>query len=217
MKLDRILGPRVPKELEAEAMRAYRTPTVLFTLSALLLAVSVVLPYWTLYLTAPQYPNGLTVNAYVNRLEGDIYELEVLNHYIGLRSFEDAAVFERSVSIAVILTLAGLLVAGLLIHSRWVLLLAAPTVLFPLFFVADLQFWLWRFGHSLDPAAPFAAAVGEFTPPIFGPAEIAQFNTLAAPNFGLLLSAAASVLTAVGLWKHRKVYKPLIATQDSGS
>lgn len=187
----------------------------MFTTAAILLAISVVLPYWTLRLTAPQYPDGLTVNAFVNRLEGDVHELEGLNHYVGLSSFEDAAVFERSVSVAAILTLAGLLIAGLAIHSRWVLVLVAPAVLFPVFFVADLQFWLWRFGHNLDPLAPFASAVGEFSPPVFGPAKIAQFDTLALPNVGLILALAAAVLAAVGLWSHRKVYKPLIASLAS--
>lgn len=193
-------------------MRAFRRPTTLFVAAAILLAISVLLPYWTLRLTAPQYPDGLTVNAFVNRLEGDVHELEGLNHYVGLSSFEDAAVFERSVSIAAILTLSGLLVAALAIHSRWVLLLVAPAVLFPLFFVADLQFWLWRFGHNLDPLAPFAAAVGEFSPPVFGPAKIAQFDTLALPNVGLLMAVTAGILTAIGLWYHRKVYRPLIAS-----
>ncbi len=210
MNLTRIIGPRLPAGISPEQAKAFRRPTVMFTTAAILLAASVMLPYWTLRMTAPQYPQGLTVNAYVNRLVGDVGELEGLNHYIGAASFSDAATFERSVAVVAVLTVAGLLVAGWFIHSRWVLLVAAPTVLFPLFFIADLQFWLWRFGHDLDPLAPFSAAVGEFTPPIFGPAKIAQFETLALPHFGLIAAAAAAVLTAIGLWQHRKVFKPLI-------
>lgn len=216
MRLERILGPRVPPGLAPEQAAAFRRPTVLFAGAALLLAISVVLPYWTLKMSAPQYPQGLTVNAFVNRLEGDVGELEGLNHYIGATSFEDAAVFERSVSVVAILALAGLLLAGLYIHSRWVLVVASPAVLFPVFFLADLQYWLWRFGHSLDPTAPFAGAVGEFTPPIFGPAEIAQFDTFALPNLGLIAAAAAAVLTAMGLVKHRAAWKPLVEAEDAG-
>lgn len=212
--LDRILGPRVPQELTADQRKLYRLPTMLFSGAALLLIISILLPYWRLDLWAPQYPDGLVVEAFVNRLQGDVVELEGLNHYVGLASFEDAAVFERSIAIAGILGLAGLLAAGLAIHSRWVLVFALPALLFPVIFIADLQWWLWRFGHNLDPRAPFAAAVGEFTPPIFGPAEIAQFDTLALPGPGLILATIASGLIGYGLWRHRRAYKPLIEGAD---
>jgi copper chaperone NosL len=200
-----------------EHAERYRLPTWLFSGAALLLMVSLLLPYWILKLSAPQFPDGLTIRAYVNRLEGDVGELEGLNHYVGLGSFQDAATFERSVALAAIIVLAGLLVAALVIHSRWVLILVAPALLFPIIFLIDLQFWLWDFGHHLDPAAPLAKAVGEFTPPIFGPAEIAQFDTLALPGPGLILAVIASTLVAVGLYFHRKAYKPLIDARKGTS
>jgi hypothetical protein len=134
-----------------------------------------------------------------------------------LGSFQDAATFERSIAIAAIIMLAGLLIAAFLIHSRWVLILVLPAFLFPFIFLVDLQFWLWDFGHHLDPAAPLAKAVGEFTPPIFGPAEIAQFDTMALPGIGLILAFIASGLVAAGLYYHRKAYKPLIEARAKTS
>lgn len=214
---DRILGPKVPEDLGEEDRRRYQLPMWLFAGAALLLLVSLLLPYWVLNLTAPQFPDGLQVRAYVNRLVGDVAELEGLNHYVGLRSFEDGAVFERSIAVAAVITLALLIVAAIRVHSRWVLVLVFPALVFPLVFVADLQYWLWNYGNNLDPRAPFASAVGEFTPPIFGPAEIAQFTTLALPGFGFLLALVASGMIAVGLWFHRKAWKPLIEGAASDS
>ena len=214
---DRILGPRVSRDEMQEHADRYRLPMWLFGGAALLLIVSLLLPYWVLKLSAPQFPNGLTVTAYVNRLTGDVGELEGLNHYVGLGSFQDAATFERSIAIAAIVMLAGLLIAAFLIHSRWVLILVLPALLFPFIFLIDLQFWLWDFGHHLDPAAPLAKAVGEFTPPIFGPAEIAQFDTLALPGIGLILAFIASGLIAAGLYYHRRAYKPLIEARAKNS
>lgn len=208
--LDRILGPRVSREEMHAHPGTYRLPAILFTGAALLLVVSLLLPYWVLRMSAPQFPEGLTISAYVNRLAGDVVELEGLNHYVGLDSFESGAVFERSIAIFAVVVLAGLLVGALLIHSRWVVVFVFPALVFPLAFVLDLQYWLWRFGHNLDTTAPLANAVGEFTPPIFGPAEIAQFDTWALPGFGLILAVIASVLVAAGLYYHRKAYKPLI-------
>ena len=212
--LSRVLGPRVSKEEMAAHADRYKKPTRFLVISAALLLVSLLFPYWVLRLDAPQFPDGLTVTAYVNRLEGDVGELEGLNHYVGLGSFEDAAVFERSIAVVAIVGLAALLVAALFIHSRWVLVLTVPALLFPLVFLADLQYWLYDFGHNLDPLAPLAAAVGEFTPPIFGPAEIAQFETLALPGLGLLLALASSVLVGYALVLHRRAYKPLIEAME---
>lgn len=194
----------------AEHAEMYRKPSRLLIVSALLILVSLLLPYWVLRLKAPQYPDGLTVTSYVNRLEGDVGELEGLNHYVGLGSFEDAAVLERSIAVVAIIGLAALLLAALFIHSRWVLVLTLPALFFPIIFLVDLQYWLYDFGHNLDPLAPLAAAVGEFTPPIFGPAEIAQFDTLALPGIGLLLAFAASGLIGYSLVLHRRAYKPLV-------
>ena len=208
--LDRILGPRVPLEERHAHAGLYRKPTMLFSGAALLLMVSLLLPYWILRLDAPQFPDGLSIRAYVNRLEGDVVEIEGLNHYIGLASFEDGAVFERSIAVIAIIVLAGLLAAAIALHSRWVVVFTAPALLFPLAFIADLQYWLWRYGNNLDPRAPLSSTVSEFTPPIFGPATIANFDTLALPGPGLGIALLASILTGIGLWYHRKAYKPLV-------
>lgn len=207
---ERILGPRVPAEEMVERRVRYRLPKFFFGLASVLLAVSVFLPYWDLHLEAPQFPEGLQVQAYVNRLEGDVVHIEELNHYIGMASFADGAKFERSVSVAGILAMAGMILASLYINSRWVTVFVFPALAFPAVFLIDLQWWLWRYGHELDPRSPLAGAVGKFTPHIFGPSKIAQFDTNALPGPGLVLATAASILIAVGLWYHRKAFKPLV-------
>jgi len=205
---NRVIGPKVPPG--GNPSDPYRRPLWLFGFAGLLLVASIFLPYWRLELVAPQYPDGLVIDVYVNDMVGDVGELEGLNHYVGLPGFDEGAVVERQIAVAGILALVGLLVAGFFIHTRWVLLFAVPAALFPVVFLADLQYWLYRYGHDLDPAAPFANAVGEFTPPVLGPAEIAQFDTMALPLAGLWMAIAATVLIAVGLWLHRKAFKPLV-------
>lgn len=212
--LDRVLGPRIPKDEMRANGGVYRVPLRLLTGAAILLLVSLLLPYWVLNLKAPQYPDGLTVSAYVNHLEGDVDELEGLNHYVGLGSFEDVAVFERSIAVYAIVGLVALLLAGLFIHSRWVLVLTVPAMTFPLVFLMTLQYHLYQFGHDLNPAAPFN--LDEFTPPFFGPAEIAQFNTLALPGPGLILAFVASGLIAYAMVLHRRAYKPLLEAMSEG-
>ncbi len=211
--LERIIGPRVPTG-EAQAHWArYLTPALLFAVAAVLLIISIFTPYWQLTLHAPQYPKGLTVQAYVNRLEGDVQEIDGLNHYIGMRPLNEAAAFERSIAIIGIVGLALLILAAVYVHNRWAALLALPALLLPLIFLADLQYWLANFGQNLDPKAPLSSSIKPFVPPVLGEGKIAQFSTWAVPDVGLWLAIAASVLIASGLWFHRRAYKPLVDAQ----
>lgn len=222
--MDRVLGPRVSAEEAAKHRERYRLPTMLFVAAMLVLLVSLFFPYWHLDLKAPQFPQGLHVAAYVNRLVGDVDpitgsndldQLDGLNHYVGMPPLGDGAQFERTIALAGIIVMGGLLLAAVYVHSRWVVLLVLPALLFPVIFLADLQYWLWHYGHSLDPRAPLAGAVGEFTPHLFGGSKIAQFNTNATPGIGLFLAGVASVLVAVGLWFHRKAYLPLVRAAET--
>jgi hypothetical protein len=207
--VEKILGPRVPAE-EMQAHRGrYLLPTALFLIAALLLLVSIFLPYWKLTLNAPQYPAGLSVEAFLNRVEGDVSEIDGLNHYIGMRPLAEAAQFERSISVIGVVVLVLLVLAAVFVHNRWAALLALPALLFPLIFLADLQFWLANFGQNLDPTAPLSSSVKPFTPPVLFTGRIAQFSTTAEPAAGLWLAIAASALILAGLYFHRRAYKPL--------
>ena len=159
---------------------------------------------------APQYPGGLHITAYVNELTGDVAEIDGLNHYIGMRPLEEAAKFERSVSVIAIGALALLIVAAIFVHTRWVVMLVLPAILMPIMFLADLQFWLRDFGLNLDETAALSSAIDPFVPKVLGSGMIAQFETIASPGIGLWLAITASILCIAGLYFHRKAFKPLI-------
>jgi hypothetical protein len=205
----RIVGPRVPNNVAPSERSRYLIPTALFVAAAVLLILSIFLPYWKMTLNAPQYPKGLHLTAYANRLIGDVAEIDGLNHYIGMRPLDEAAQFEKSVSVLGIGALALLIGAAVFVHTRWVVLLVLPAILMPLIFLADLQWWLWKFGTNLDPAAPLSSAIKPFVPSVLGSGKIAQFETVATPGAGLWLAILASILIVVGLYYHRKAYKPL--------
>ncbi|MFN3981003.1 MAG: cytochrome C [Caldilinea sp.] len=208
--MEKLIGPRVPaEELKAHRTR-YMIPTLLFAAAAIMIVISMFLPYWSLTLHAPQYPQGLTVVAFVNDLEGDIAEIDGLNHYIGMRPLGEAAQFEKQVSIYGIVGVSLLILAAIFVHNRWAALLALPGLGLPIFFLLDLQFWLANFGQNLDPTAPLSSSVKPFIPPALGVGKIAQFRTEAQPEIGLWLAFAASGVILVGLYFHRRAYKPLV-------
>jgi hypothetical protein len=206
--LDRILGPRIdPRERTAHSLR-YGAPGFFLLVARVLLLVSLFLPYWRMELHAPQYPDNLHLTAHLNYLSGDVAEIDGLNHYIGMRSLEEAAQFERSVGVFVMIVMVVMLELAGYIHSRWTVLFAAPVVLFPGVFLLDLYLWMKHFGTNLDPDAPLSSAIDPFVPPILGTGVVGQFKTVASPGIGLVLAATASIFIVVALFFHRRAYLP---------
>ncbi len=208
--LRQIVGPRIPAAELSRRPGRYALPTVLLALARVLLLCSVFVPYWHMELDAPQYPNGLFVTAYVNRLEGDVKEINGLNHYIGMRPLEEAARHERALAVWLIVGMFLLIEGAAFVHTKWAVLLALPAILFPAGFLVDLQFWLAHFGQNLDPDAPLSSAVKPFTPTILGEGGIGQFKTYAEAGWGLWLAGASSVLTVIAFVFHRRAYRPLV-------
>ena len=188
----------------------YLLPSALLMLAALLLIISMFVPYWSMTLKAPQYPKGLKVDVYVNRLEGDVREVDELNHYLGMPPLDEGGRLERSISVVAIVVLGLLLIAGVFIHNQWAAILALPVLAYPVIFLADLYLILYNYGHSIDPTSALGGAVKPFTPPIFGEGLVGQFGTVARAETGLILTLAAIVVVLAGLWFHRAAYKPIV-------
>jgi len=205
----RIVGPRAPATADEKERATYRLPNILLGVAALLLAVSMFLPYWQMSLKAPQYPAGLSIQAHVNRLTGDVSEIDGLNHYIGMRPLGEAAQLERAVGIFAVAALALLVLAAVFVHSPWALLLALPAVFWPFIFLGDMYYWMRLFGTNLDPAAPLSSSIKPFVPPILGSGMVGQFETVATFQIGLWLAFLAVGLILAGLFYQRRAYKPL--------
>ncbi len=174
-------------------------PRLSLVMAAILLAVSNFYEYWHLTLNAPQYPGGLKVTLFTHKLEGDVREVDGLNHYIGMMPLGDAAGFERSIAMFAMVAFVILAIAAGLLSGRNFAWLALPVVLFPIAFVADLWFWLYRAGHDLDPTAALSSSISEFTPAIFGRGEVGQFSTDAMFGAGFWLAVVAAVLALAGI------------------
>lgn len=215
--LQRIIGPRVPVEELQHHWARYAVPTITLSLARILLLCSLFLPYWQMKLEAPQYPKGLYLTAYVNRVEGHVREINALNHYIGMRKLEEAAPYEKAVSVWGIIAMVLLVEGATFIHSKWAALLVLPAVLFPAVFLLDLHWWMKDFGLNLSPNAPLSSSVKPFVPTILGVGVIGQFRTIAEMGWGLWLAWGGAFFALVALFFHRLAYKPLFdrASRDS--
>lgn len=205
-----IFGPRISPEDFARHRMRYLLPTLILVGAAILLIASFIFPYWKMTLHAPQYPGGLHVPAYLNHLEGDVREIDGLNHYIGMRSLNDAGQLERSTELMAVVVMGLLVVAAVFIRNPWAAMLALPAILFPAGFLFDLYYWLNSFGQNLDPGAALSSSIEPFTPPVLGEGRVGQFRTVAWAGPGLYMAAGASVLVIIGLYFHRRAYKPIL-------
>ena len=208
--LRKLVGPRVPDDVRRHAPLRFGTPGAMLLIARVLILVSLFLPYWHMELHAPQYPENLQLTAYVNHLQGDVVEIDGLNHYIGMRPLGEAAQIERAYGVFAMILLVVLMELAAYIHSKWAALLVVPAALFPGVFLVDLYLWMRHFGLNLDPHAPLSSAIEPFVPPVLGTGVIGQFKTVATPGVGLIMAAVASAIMLAALFFHRRAYLPLV-------
>ncbi|TAM75984.1 cytochrome C [bacterium] len=186
------------------ALRASGSRALL--IAAVLLAVSLVLPWWHMTMYAPQYPAGLSASAGVFSIHGDVTEINELNHYIGFMPLEHVAPIERRAGIVLGPLIVLLALAAAFLGGPW-RLLATPAVVLPVFTVADLAGWLWYAGNHLDPHAALSTSVAPWTPHMLGPGGVGQFHTFAMFDPGFALAVAAAVLVVSAL---RRRHRPAV-------
>ena len=163
--------------------------------AAALVALAAWLPLWTMTMKAPQYPKGLRLHAFGRGMEGDLRELNILNHYIGMPAITAPPLETAIFPIGIVLLAALCLLSPLHAWLRRAAVAAALVV--PIGIVVDLQWRLYEFGHSLNPTAPIRLKA--FTPLVIGPTKMGNFATTATISWGFVcLLAAAAILWLAG-------------------
>jgi len=169
-----------------------------------LFVASFFLPWWQFWLYAPQYPHGLRLVISLTGMGGDVSEIDLLNHYIGMKHLAGAAPTERHLAGFGVAAISVLTLVLLAFSGRKVGKLAfIPAVAFPIIFLLDSFYWLYTFGHQLDPRAPLH--IGAFTPQMFGNGQIGQFETFARPGIGFWLAVAGAGCAVIATFFRTRV------------
>jgi hypothetical protein len=152
------------------------------------LLLSFVLPLWRISMEAPQYPNGLSMDIYPQTVVGghdgaDISEINILNHYIGMRPIDRTQLTDLDWLPFAIGGLALLALRCAAIGKvRSLVDLFVLTTYFCAFAMGRFVYKLSAYGHDLNPDAPIK--VQGFTPALFGTKQIANFTTHSWPQLG---------------------------------
>ena len=191
--------------------RATLTRTAAAATAAGLVWLGSTLPLWTMTMRAPQYPKGLRLTAYGTGMVGDLRELNILNHYIGMPPIEvpqlETAIFPIGVAALVALCLLSP------VH-RWLRTAAiAATLATPVAILLDLQWRLYTFGHSMDPHAPIR--LKPFTPLVLGTSQMGNFVSTGQISAGVFVLIAAAAVLILGARAARRFQpKPRAAASD---
>jgi len=179
-------------------------PRGLLLAAVLFLLPCYLFPLHDMTMFAPQYPDGLRLHIYSYKLDGgndgqDVKEVNVLNHYIGMKDL-DTAEFTEFKWIPFVVGALGLLflrtaVLGKMAHLVDVLVLYVYFGVFSLWSFAYKMYW---YGHHLEPTA--AVKVDPFTPPLFGYKKLANFEVYSYPAIGSYALAAVVVVLFVALY-----------------
>ena len=162
------------------------------------------LPIWRAQFSAPQYPQGLDIAAYGNKVEGDLGEINELSHYIGIPPFDFVGMPEMRLWPLVILFGVTAVILAVVSRRRWLRRLACAAVwLIPIGALVDVQFRLWQVGHSVDPLS--AIRVTPFTPHVVGQTTLMNFTVDAYPGMALVLIAIAAALVTSAPYAVRRL------------
>lgn len=180
-----------------------RQPLIFSLVSAVLILVSLRLPYWTVIMKAPTYPErDLSMRVYAHMYEGDIQEWNVVGNLVGVKVPPPIPDIVFSI---VPVVLIGLAVLSLITAFRpsWLKLVTPLPWIVLIGLTAFTQYSLYLFGHDLADDRPLRY-VDPFTPPVIGIKKVGSLVTYHLPHFGSLLFVTAAILLFLAYRSNKK-------------
>lgn len=180
--------------------------SLLLLIAAVMLVVSLITPIWSIYLSAPQYPEGLAMFLHANRISGEYEIINGLNHYIGMKEIHADEFWEFTFLPYIIGFFILLCVLTAILKKRTLLVVTLIAfLLFGIGFLADFYRWLYDYGHNLDPNAAIIVPGMSYQPPLIGYKQLLNFEVWSYPNVGgIMLVLVGVILGAVTIYEYRR-------------
>lgn len=180
-------------------------------------------PLWNIMLGAPQYPDPLGMNIYIDGIKGvsefDLTNIDGLNHYIGMKVIpKPEDMWEFSVFPKVIGGMAALgVLIGLLgfldkVSYKWFIGWFIFMSILGVLGMYDFNQWLTEYGSDLDPHAIIKVVNPDGTPmsykpPLLGYQKMLNFDVTSLPHTGGYLMFVGMALTVVAFFTGNKAQK----------
>ena len=137
---------------------------IILVFASLLLILTFFFPLWYIDLEAPQYPEGIGLEIWLNKITGqkpnDLENINGLNHYIGMKEIVPDAIPELKIMPFILI---GLIIFGLvtgIVGKRifvyiWIILFVVLAGIG----LYDFYVWEYDYGHNLNPHAAIGLAI----------------------------------------------------------
>ena len=168
---------------------------IIIAIAALGLIATYYMPLWNISMVAPQYPEGLNMWIWLDRITGEVDVINGLNHYIGMKHISEEMFpeFDFMIYIVAAFILFGLIVA--ITGSRKLLLAYLVfSVIAGIAALVDYYIWGYNYGHNLDPKAPIQIPNFSYQPPIIGHKRLLNFDAFSYPAAGGWVVVAVTVI-----------------------
>ncbi|WP_439506460.1 nitrous oxide reductase accessory protein NosL [Sediminibacterium sp.] len=172
----------------------------LLVISAIFLAISIIVPIWRIELDAPQYPEGLGLQIFSYKLGGDVAIINGLNHYIGMQTLHEENFIEFTL-LPFIIGFYALLMLFTGLKGGRKILYTTFTAFVVFGIIAMIDFWRWEYnyGHKLDPNAAIIVPGMAYQPPLIGFKQLLNFGAYSIPDIGGWLFIGAGLLCLIAV------------------
>ena len=189
-----------------------KTSRLIIAVASLTMILAFFVPVWSIYLIAPQYPEGLSMQIWLYKITGQVEIINGLNHYIGMKHI-DAHMFPEFGFMVYIL--GAFILFGLVIaftgNRKLLFIYLILSILGGIAAMVDFYKWGYDYGHNLDPSAAIHVPGLSYQPPLIGHKQLLNFDAFSYPDTGGWIIVGASFLMFL-IWfiewrKHKKTKK----------
>lgn len=190
-----------------------KTNRVLVLLVAMMLVTLYFVPLWSIDLKAPQYPEGLGMKIWVNKITGqgefDLQNINLLNHYVGMQPIIEKSIPELQFMPYLLAFM--ILGAFLTIFYHRLVMIYLGILNFFLVGAAGLyDFWRWEYnyGHYLNPEAPISIPGLSYQPPLIGCKQLLNITSCSWPHIGGVLLLLSIFILGFIVLNEKKINRP---------
>lgn len=181
---------------------------IILVIAGILFFVAIFFPMWQIQLTAPQYPEGLVLKLFANKIDGNVDIINGLNHYIGMKTLHTEDFFEfKFLSYVFIAFGVFAILVAIIAKRKWLVALFISLFVFVCLAGIDFYRWNYDYGHNLNPDAAIKVPGMAYQPPVLGYKQLLNFGAYSIPDIGGWLMIIAGSLIFILIIKEYHMLK----------